>query len=615
MERDLVINGIRIGEYDFNPDGVIDEIKEKCIECGMNYVAFSVGTKVKPDISYFEKWAEFLKANSIYFTFTQAPQTTLGFDANTALRMKEIAGDYYLGNIVTEIGSAYCCKGNAYGGTGEDALDAPVKCMESGKEVLVNAVRRYIDRASLDNSIAATTIEATGLVPYVAECSESFPILETMCGNPEIMLPIIRGTARAIDRRFFATYIAHEWYGGTRNFDTLKRKRLKMVYDYSYMSGSGLFVLESGDLFLHSHDALNYRKKQVDDSEVCENYRQVIKDFAHFAKDDVRPKGGPRVKLAFVQGNLDGYSPWRGGSSLWNQWDKKEYGYGEAEFVWRILDDVSAKRGWADTHNFGDEDLSSAPAYGMYDIISATASAEAMKKYDYLIFLGWNTMTDEIYENLKDFVSCGGKLFMTAAHLNTSKCRSGEINLVRGGDVAELFGCRLDAENKYNVNDGYRFNESVVPGVLYPRSRDFDPLFSEGFASFAKAEITSGVCTAFLTQNFVYSEADFKNKPALIENKCGEGYAMLLTGLDYPSGQLYAVYRTVVRELMQASHREADIKVACSDKVRFSVYEGDKMYLLNTDFDCKSYAKITAGDKVTELLLEPCEFRVIESVR
>ncbi len=611
MNYDKVLNGIRIGEYDFIPNGVIDEIKKKCIDQGMNYVAFSVGSKAKPTASDFEEWAAFLRDNKIYFTFTRSPQTSIGFDRETALKMKETAGEYYLGNIVTEIGSAYCCKGSEYGGTGEEALEKSVECMTDGKQVLVDAVKHYLKETSFDGAIPSTVIEATGLLPYVADCCNLFPLLETMCGNPEIMLPMLRGTAKAQGSKMFATYIAHEWYAGTRKFDALKRKRLKTVYDYAYMQGSGLFVLESGDIVLHSHDACNYQSRTVDDTAICENYRNVIKDFASLVREDKRPSGGPRVDFAFVQGNLDGYSPWRGGSSLWNQWEKKEFGYGAPEFAWRLFDDISAKRAWGDVHNFGEYDLSNAPAYGTYDIIPATASAETMSKYGYLVFTGWNTMTDEIYENLKKYVMGGGVLIMCAAHLNTSDRRDGTCKLIKNGSVSDLFGCELSAESSFSVNDGYRFNESIIPNVLYPVSRDFDPLFSEGYVNYARATLRGGKCSAMLTQDFCFKESDL-SKPAIIENKLGEGHSVLFTSLDYPSGAPYSVYRTIVREFMQASHRAADIKVLSGDKVRFTVYDKNKVYLLNTDFDCKSHVKIITEDKTVELLLEPCELKTVE---
>ena len=41
-------------------------------------------------------------------------------------------------------------------------------------------------------------------------------------------------------------------------------------------------------------------------------------------------------------------------------------------------------------------------------------------KIDYLIFTGWNTITDEAHKRLEKYVENGGRLFMSAAHLNTN---------------------------------------------------------------------------------------------------------------------------------------------------------------------------------------------------
>ncbi len=611
MNYDLIFNGIRLGEYDMIPEEVIDEVQRRCIDRGMNYIEIDMSKSPIPAEDYILELVRFLAENKIYFVFNANKNRSHPcFEADLAERIGEIGGEYYLGHEFSEVGTRFACRASGYGNTPGEVYAAS---MAEGKRNLINEANRVARVASLGGVTKISSTEPTAMITYLAECdSIDRPILEVMCGNSEVMIPMVRGAQRAFGKEFFGSYVAHEWYGGTRNLDILKRKRLKLAYDYAYMSGSRLFILESGDLFLESHDVHNYEKKTVDDTEVCENYRKVISDFARLAMNDNRPSGGPRVKFAFVQGNLDGYSPWRAGSSLWNQWSRKEYGYGAPEYSWRIFDDIASKRPWGDVHSFGDADYSASPAYGMFDIIPATASAEAMKRYDYLVFVGWNTMTDGIYENLKEFVSCGGRLFMMAAHLNTNDRRDGKVSLINGGDVSELFGCRLDSGRAYSVNDGYRFGESTVPGIMYPVSRDFDPLFSEGYANYAAAELSGGSTAAFLTQSFLYSEKDREERPAIIENKLGDGYAILHTGLDYPSGALYPVYRMMVRELMQASHRAADIKVVCSDRVRFSVYEGDKMYLLNTDLDCKSYVKITHGSSTTELLLEPCELKIIE---
>ncbi|MBQ1224285.1 MAG: hypothetical protein IIX84_08400, partial [Oscillospiraceae bacterium] len=133
-----------------------------------------------------------------------------------------------------------------------------------------------------------------------------------------------------------------------------------------------------------------------------------------------------------------------------------------------------------------------------------------------------------------------------------------------------------------------------------------------GYLKYAKAELTTGVSAAGLSSRF--SEKDFigDNEPGLIENKYGEGYAILMPCLDYPSANGYGEYKNVVREILQASARQASVKVMAPSKVRFSVYEGDKVYLLNTDFDCEAKAIIDYGTEKREIILEPMELRAVE---
>ena len=432
--------------------------------------------------------------------------------------------------------------------------------------------------------------------------------MEFWPGDMEIGAAFARGAATSYNCDKWAAYMAHEWYGGVR-FDELKQKRFKMGYDFCYLSGAHIFITEDGDERAGSHSSEKYPY----DHPICQNYRQVMYDFAKFAKVDGRPSGGPKVKVAFVYGNLDGYCFGRFGSSLWRGHLQEDFGYSTPEKAWKVLDNVYTKRRWCDVNNFGEVDLSGAPAYGQYDVIAANAPANVFFKYDYLIFAGWNSMTDELYQKLKTFVERGGRLFMTAAHLNTSIKRDGSISLINGGDVSDLFGCTLDAENAFVSEDGSKFVDSIVPEIKYPRVRVriSDPSFADGYVKHAKVNLTTGVATAKLSNKFV-DDDEASMPPSLIENKCGEGYAVLMSSLDYPGDGAAQMYQAIVGEIFTASHRCADIKVYGGDSLRFSVYEGDKIYLLNTDFDCDIVAIIDYGTHKEKFVLETCEFKVVE---
>ena len=452
-----------------------------------------------------------------------------------------------------------------------------------------------------------TFTEATGLLPYLTDASVAMYSLETMCGNVEIMSPLLRGTAKLAGNKPFINYIAHEWYGGVRNGDALKNKRLRMVYNHSYMNGASGVILESGDLSIYSHGM-----KEGYDHHLPAFYRKTLDEFTEFVNNDTRPEGLPTVKVAFAQGNLDGWSPWNAGSSLWNNVNDKDWGYSTPEFANRILYEINSKRSWSDVHNFGEHDYSGAAGYGTYDIVNVgLASKESLMQYDYLIFTGWNTMTPEIYEKLLAFVSCGGTLFMCAAHLNTSEKRNGEISLINGGNVSELFGCVLDAKNPHVSNSGVKFSESISPDILYPADKVFDPLFSAGYVRYANTVLTDGTTSSVLSNSF-YEKTNSDGKAAIVEKRLGEGYAILYTTLDYPAGAPFDVYRTVVRELIASSHRKATVKVFANDKVRFTVWGNSDIYLLNTDFDVGAFATVEANGREQTLTLNPCEIKHIK---
>lgn len=49
-----------------------------------------------------------------------------------------------------------------------------------------------------------------------------------------------------------------------------------------------------------------------------------------------------------------------------------------------------------------------------------------------------------------------------------------------------------------------------------------------------------------------------------------------------------------------------------SDRVRYSVYEGGKLYLLNTDYDMPITVKVISGGKEQTVTLESLELKVLQ---
>ncbi len=615
-ERDFIISGVHIGEHSFEPAEIIKEIRERCIDLGMNFVTIRTNNEPVPE-EYFYDWAKFLAENEIYFIFLYTIQhAPKGMESQLTpeivKKIKEIAGKYFIGDMIGEVGSSFCCKLPGYFIPAHEAMPPQDAAnMQQAKDNYIKAVSHLIDidrKLGIDDIIS---VEATALNSYNMEAGVTIPMCELMCGNPEIIVSSLRGTARAYASRMWGTYIAHEWYGGVRHDDITKQKRLQLAYRYAYMAGSNAFCLESGD-----EELLSFGYHYTKEHEFCEQYRDVLVECAKRIKEDARPTGGPKVKVAFIQGNLDSYGVW-GASSAWSQFDRPEWSYGPAEHSWRIFDEIGTKRSWSDPANYGERDYSALPAYGMYDIIPAVSSYEVMSRYDYLIFVGWNTMTDAIYANLEKYVENGGKLFITAAHLNTSTSRDGKYEPINGGDFSNLLGCTFTG-NTISNNYGIKFEKnSLIPEIMYPGTTDktVDPVYSSGQIRYIDTKLTTGVQAAYISDTFFADAPCDKN--ALIENRLGSGTAILLTTLDYPGlGSVYPLYRAIVREILSACHRSSDIRVLGGDKLRFAVYDiGDgsyKVYLLNTDFDFNTQVKIETPSKKLDIELEPLELKAVE---
>lgn len=618
MEKDVILNGVHVGEHSFVVDEILDELRERVVEPGFNFVSIRPrGEEFSQE--YFIEWAKYLAENKVYFAFTymvqHAPKGRESrFDAETVVKMKEIAGEYFLGEELGEMGSSGACKLPGYfvkGNTTDMRTDnAPIKVgcadMEEAHKEYLGSISGFVEVDKKHKMPNILSIEATALNKYNAEAGVTIPMIEMPCGNPDIIISSLRGTARAYGSEMWGTFAAHEWYGGVRHTDTLKRKRLELEYKYAYLAGSNILLVESGDECIAS-----YGIKLPKESEISSDYRRVMQEMNEYIKRDFRPKGGPKVKVAFVSGLHDAWGGW-GGSSVWGQFFREEWGHNEAEYSWRLLDEIGVRRTWADVSNYGDYDLSALPAYGMYDIIPIEADVDALCKYDYLIFLGWNTMTDENMDKLTEYVSRGGHLLMTCAHLNTQTARDGKFEFVSHEKIEKLFGCRFMGEIR-KTNYGHKFRKgNVNADVLYPSTESLlcDPLYSAGYVEYARFGICGGREIAFLGDSFPNRISDL---PTVIENQIGEGTATLVTSINYPGHPaLFPLYRSIAREFVTASARTCDIKVVGSERVRWSVYEGNKIYLLNTDYDMPVTVKVISGEKEQMVTLESLELRAME---
>lgn len=610
-----ILYGAHIGEHSFEVDDIICEIRENCIARGMNFVTIRTPKRVAVEPEHFLEWARFLAQNRIYFIFLYTVQFApwgkdSQFTRELVAKMREIAGEYFLGDMLGELGSVFCCKMPGYFVKGHAPMPPQgLTDMQEAKDNYIKAVQGYLDiehKLGMDE-VGVAVVEATTLSSYNLEAGTTMPIAELMGQDPELTVAAVRGAARAYRTPLWGTYFAHEWYAGHHHDDALKRKRLALEYRYAYMHGTRILCHESGDDVLEA-----YGREYPRTSEISTECYRFINDFGKFIKEDKRPLGAPITRVAFLQGNLDA---WVGtgrnsncaGSSVWSQFEGREWGYNTPEWSWQVLDEIGKKRRWweFDAYACHGEDYSALPAYGSYDIVPVGAPLDVLCQYDMLIFCGWNSMTEAQLDTLTAYVEQGGILLAGAAHLNASTKRVGERRFVRGGDVSRLFGCTLSG-NTYPFEGGLKFRaESAVDGMIYPSSLNSycDPLFA-AYTDYAEVQLTTGNAVATLENSFHFF--DQPGYPALIENKCGKGTAILMTTVDYPgTGAVYPLYRFLVKELLRVGVAHAAVRVNGPESLRYTVYEDGTVYLLNMDFDCSVTACIKTANDEREITLAP----------
>ncbi len=619
MDERRMLLGVNIGEHSFNCDEMIKEIDERVISKGFNLTTLNTTyAKPMPTHEHWVKWAKYLSENKIYFTLCRTAQKApegkpSELEPETVQAMREVAGEYFLGDIIAEQGTAYAAKERGYYYFNDHAPN-PKEVPRTDAADVAEAHKFYMDRLKKlvgqhrEVGMASLSVDATAFSRYNAEAGIPIHMVELPCGDPDFIIPSVRGTARNYfdENAFWGAYIAHEWYAGMRHDDTLKMKRLELIAKHMYMHGSGTLMLESGDECISS-----YGHKYTAESDICQNYTRALDMIQKLRNNDIRPARNPKVTFGFVSGLYDGYTCF-GQSSIWSQWGREEWGHSDAEFSYRIIDSLGTKRKWSDVSNFGTYDTSALPAYGTYDMVPIEADVDALSKYEYLVFLGWNTMTDENMDKLTEYVRRGGKLLLSGAHLNYSVKRRGEYIPPSNEKLEKLIGARFTGKTT-KTNCGLKFEyESLNEKHLYPGTKDLecDPIFASGYNEYMELELTSARTLAIVSDSF---SARNEITKAVIENRIGKGTVTFVTSKFYPGNPaLTPLYSALVREFVSSSARECDIKVIAGEKLRYTVYEGNKIYLLNTDYDLPITVKIIYGDEEKTVTLDSLELKILQ---
>ncbi len=591
---DKLLVGVRVGGRCTTKE-ISDEIYHFCSSPLVNVCYILALEDATPEM--YLQWAAALKETKTYFFIHN-----YGVDITKELadEIREIAGELYLGAFVWKLNewgtksstAPYWVFNSDWGETNDCSYDNTFKGEEEILDLAESFERnRRVIRERIDDcrSIHGGIVgahEATAHLKYLAEGGQKVLFAELMNAYLETQVACTRGATRGFKNDEWGANIAHEWYGGLDNTDPMKLKRLKLAYDYTYMAGASYIFIESGE-----QNIRGYGIYYPEDHEIPQTYKRIREEFVKNTVDDIRPSGGPLCKVGIIHGNLDPYAGFGTSSLMFHRYNE-DWTIKAPEHSWELLKTVKKSIQWHEPLDFGEYSLSNAPAYGIYDVVPIESDVSELQKYEYLMFLGWNTMTEEIYEKLRVYVKNGGKLLLSAAHLNTNSKRDGKFIPFRDGRLSDFLGC--DITGSVRRDSGVKFlSNTSLPHVHYPAAatreavhKHVDQLLISGYTDFATLNINTATAVAYSNNTYQLLDDD---TPLLVENKYGEGVVSLVTAIQYPGApEVRNLYSYIMKAQMTASHRGCEVHVIAGDKIEFTVYDAGKgkrkIYLLNTDY-------------------------------
>ena len=285
--------------------------------------------------------------------------------------------------------------------------------------------------------------------------------------------------------------------------------------------------------------------------------RDVTKKFYEWVKANPRDKGTPETKIAMALGNLDAYLGQNGGFTVWSQHDNAKtnaalWKYGAPEKTQALIEDIFFPRPKDLVEPFGNSWLAGTP-YGQVDVmqIDDDSSIADLRRYDLLVFGGWNTMTPHVKSLLERYVNAGGTLVMSRPELTTRLDRD-FINY-KDADLMALFGL-LPPEGKDDEFIGKKFGNGRY--FLFT-GRKFPATTKEGRAAYE------------------------------------------------------ALVRRLASGVKQTVRLVGDGDAPPPDCITYAVYQ-NKMYFLNMDTRRERKFAYEMSGRRSEMTLAPCEIKVVE---
>ncbi|MBO5899805.1 MAG: hypothetical protein J6Q80_03640, partial [Lentisphaeria bacterium] len=341
-------------------------------------------------------------------------------------------------------------------------------------------------------------------------------------------------------------------------------------------------------------------ERQAWDDALTKGKRDMTRWFFKFAKTHPR-KGKVNRRIAFVEGRYA--APFNGficdaeqtpDYSVWGKFGNNDstWRHNQVEKCRHVLDVLMPG---ASTQPFR-QDFNkrrfffSGTPYGDFDEVPTEASADYLKQYSLLLHMGWNTMIDEDYDKLREFVGNGGTLLIGltqfSRHVKRDFLRDMEdLDLYNDGDLSELCGVKVKGKGElfsgqWNAVCREKFPQPDLSAI--PSSSRTE----DGSCCMADIELAGA-------EPFIWDAA--KRHALVVRHRYGKGTVYLLTAYAYFGHEdIRQIMANLVALLAQDNLPECSVEDA-SREVFWNMWDESKdvkrIMLLNTDWTEKSNIK------------------------
>ena len=352
-------------------------------------------------------------------------------------------------------------------------------------------------------------------------------------------------------------------------------------------------------------------ERQAWDDALTKGKRDMTRDFFKFVK--THPRSGKVVrKIAFVEGRYA--APFNGficdseqtpDYSVWGLFGNNapEWGHNQVEKCRQVLDVL---RPGANTHPLRQDFTKrrfffSGTPYGDFDEVPTEASADYLKQYSLLLHMGWNTMIEEDYSKLREFVSNGGTLLIGLTQFSTHLKRyfladMQDLALWNDGDLSELCGVKVKGRGEVFSGEWNSPDKMLFPKVELSAIPSTSP-DEDGVCHLAELEM----CGA---EPYIWDAA--KKVPLVVRYQYGSGEVYLLTAYAYFGHEsLQKIMAQLVARLAEKNLPECSV-VDPSGEVFWNMWSESaqvkRLMLLNTDWSQAENVKtVTVKTPVMDL--------------